>query len=165
MGIASSLPKHPRALRLLALTFLRLRRDTNGSILIEMSLGFLTMIVMLFAVIETCMMGYTYSLVMDGAKEGVRYACVHGTDAATCIGPSPGCDSTAQAVTTDVTNYISGLGANVSGINVSTTYPDGVSTGTSRVQVTVTYTYKPLFKIPGVKYPTFAALSSGRIMY
>lgn len=165
MPRACTLPPHHRAARMLALTFGRLRRDTGGSILIEMSLAFLTMIIMLFAVIETCMMAYTYSLVMDGAKEGVRYACVHGTDAATCIGPSPGCDSTAQAVTNDVSSYITGLGANVSGIHVSTTYPDGVSTGTSRVQVTVTYTYQPLFRIPGAPYPTFAAVSSGRIMY
>lgn len=157
--------KYRSAGRMLALTLRRVCRDTDGGIMIEMSLGFLTMVIMLFAVIEGCMMSYTYSLLMDGAKEGVRYACVHGTDAAICVGPSPGCDTTAEAVTNDVTSYISGLGANVSGMSVSTTYPDGVSTGTSRVQVTITYTYKPMFKIPGVSYPTFAAVSSGRIMY
>lgn len=165
MASVSSSPKRAISLRMLALAFARLRRDDSGGIMIEMSVAFFTMILMLFAVIEACMMGYTYSLVMEGAKEGVRYACVHGTDAATCIGPSPGCDTTAQAVTNDVSSYISGLGANVSGMNVSTTYPDGVSTGTSRVQVTITYTYKPLFRISGVTYPTFAAVSSGRIMY
>lgn len=148
-----------------ALNFLRLGEDTGGGMLIEMAAAFLVMMIMLFVVIEACMMGYTYSLLMDGAKEGVRYACVHGTDASTCIGPSPGCDSTASAVTTDVTNYVTGLGANISGMQVATTYPDGVSTGTSRVQVKITYTYKPLFKLPGLTYPSFSATSSGRIMY
>lgn len=139
-------------------------RDESGAVLIETTLGFLSMMLMLFVVMECCMMGYTYSLLTQGAKEGVRYACVHGVDSASCSGPSTGCDATAANVISAVRNSVSGVGANVTGMRVTVSYPDGSSVGTSRVQVNISYNYQPLTRF-GARGFAFSTSSTGRIMY
>jgi Flp pilus assembly protein TadG len=143
--------------------FAKLRKE-DGSILIETSISFMIVIAMLLGIIETCMMGYTYAVLVDSAREGVRYASVHGVDSPTCSGPSSGCDSTAANVKLDVKNYAGTFAGNISAMVVTVTYPDGAATATSRVQVAISYTYEPLFKIPGTAH-TLNVSSTGRILY
>ena len=52
----------------------------------------------------------------------------------------------------------------ISGMTVNVTYPDGLSTGTSRVTVSVTDTYVSVFRIPGISQ-TLTVSSTGRILY
>jgi hypothetical protein len=53
---------------------------------------------------------------------------------------------------------------NTAGMTVTPTYPDGVSTPSSRVRVVVSYNYQPLF---GLGWPTVTvnAASEGRIAF
>jgi hypothetical protein len=60
----------------------------EGSMLIEFSLSIWTLFLVTFLIFEFCMAVYTYSVLGNAAREGVRYAIVHGTDSSSCSGPS-----------------------------------------------------------------------------
>ncbi len=133
--------------------------------MIETALGLSVLLGMVWGVTEFSMMGYTYAVYADGAREGVRYAITHGVDSANCSGPSTGCmDSTAANVASTVSNYVTGLTTLASSVNVSVSYPDNSSAPPSRVIVTVSYTYKPMFGVIGAG-PSFSTGAAGRIEY
>ncbi len=69
----------------------QLVRGESGSMLIEFSLSVWALLLMAFLIFEFCMAIYTYSVLSNAAREGVRYAIVHGTDNRSCSGPSSGC--------------------------------------------------------------------------
>jgi len=136
----------------------------DGSILVETALVFMLMITMVLGIIELSVMAYTLSVLEDAAREGVRYASVHGVDSASCSGPSIGCaDSSSANVVSDITAYASGFSGLIGGMSVTVTYPDGKSTPTSRVQVGIVYTYQPHF-LPGTSH-VMQVSSQGRIIY
>ncbi len=140
-------------------------RGTSGAVAVETALGFMLIMAMVLGIIECCMMAYTYAVLEDAAREGVRYASIHGTDSSSCSGPSTGCaDSSAANVVSDVTSYAANYVGNLTGISVTVNYPDGASTATSRVQVAIVYTYQPLFNYPGMSH-VLSVSSEGRIMF
>jgi Flp pilus assembly protein TadG len=147
-----------------SIEFLRRMGDESGSITIETAVSFMIMMTMILGIMEFCMMGYTYAVLEESAREGVRYAIIHGVDSSACAGPSSGCDATAANVVLDVKNYAESFAGNVSAMTVNVTYPDGTSTGTSRVQVAISYTYQPIFHFPGIAH-VLSISSSGRILY
>jgi len=143
----------------------RLGRGEDGSIVIETALGFMITMTMVLVIIECCMMVYTYSVLEDAVREGVRFASIHGIDSSSCSGPSSGCaDSTGANVVSDVTVYAGKFVGNLAGMGVTVTYPDGKSTPTSRVSVQIVYTYQPLFRFPGASH-VLQVSSQGRIVY
>jgi len=139
-------------------------RDERGSIMIETALGFMIMMTMVLGIMECSMMAYTFSIMEDAAREGVRYATVHGIDSASCNGPSSGCDATAANVISDVKAYAATFTGGLTGMTVTVTYPDGASTATSRVKVALSCTYQPVFHFPGSAH-LLQVSSSGRILY
>jgi len=140
-------------------------------------------LVVLFAgIIQTILMMYAYSTLANAAKEGVRYAIVHGTGNSNCSGP--GNPSVSPAITcagdptgsVNVTPQVTGFAGlsfqNVT--NVSVDYdPNNANTNSSfgapcsapgcLVRVTVAHAYTPLF---GLGWPTITlnAAADGRIM-
>jgi Flp pilus assembly protein TadG len=139
-------------------------RDECGSIMIETALGYMVMMTMVLGIIECSMMAYTFSVMEDAAREGVRYASVHGIDSPSCSGPSSGCDATAANVSSDVKTYANTFTSGLTGMTVTVTYPDGASTATSRVKVALSCTYSPVFHFPGTAH-LLQVSSSGRILY
>jgi hypothetical protein len=115
-------------------------------------------------------MVYTYTVLADAAKEGVRYAIVHGTGvgASNCSGPGGSgvtcTDSTAANVQAAVTKYAALSFHTIGSGSVSVSYPDSYSVAPDRVRVTVAYNYQPLF---GLGWPsiTVNASSEGRIAF
>jgi Flp pilus assembly protein TadG len=140
-------------------------RSDSGSVAIETALAFMLIITLMVGIIECCVMMYTFSVVAEAARHGVRYATIHGSASSNCSGPSTGCtDSTGANVVTDVTTFANQFVKNVSGLTVQVTYPDtGGSTAPSRVTVGVTYTYVPMF-VSGMRH-SFHVSSQGRILY
>lgn len=141
-------------------------RSESGSVAIETALSFMLVITLVLGLIELCVMTYTYSVLADAARHGVRYATIHGASSSSCSGPSVGCaDSSAANVVNDVTTYANNFARNISGMTVQVTYPDaGGSTTPSRVTVGITYTYQPMFHVLG-SGPAFHVSSQGRILY
>jgi Flp pilus assembly protein TadG len=140
-------------------------RAEEGSLLVETALSLLIVIPMVFWMFEMCMLTYTYSVLGDAARQGVRYAIVHGTDSGNCSGPSSGCaDSSAANVKSVVTTAAGFSFHDLSKMTVQVTYPDLASNPPSRVNVTINYTYVPYIKLPGIANSVQLS-AQGRIIY
>ncbi len=144
----------------------RLAREESGSMLIEFALSVWTLFLLTFLIFEFCMTIYTYSVLNNAAREGVRYAIAHGTDNSVCSGPSSGCsDSTGANVTNVVKGYAKVCFHDISGMTVTPSWPDGTSSPSSRVVVTINYPYVPYLSLPGFTTPTMQATAEGRIVF
>jgi len=111
-------------------------------------------------------MVYTYGVLAEAARHGVRYATIHGTDSTLCSGPSTGCsDASGINVVSDVTTFAGNFIHNVSAMTVLVSYPESTgSNASSLVTVAITYTYVPIFKLP-VHGATFHTTAEGRVIY
>jgi Flp pilus assembly pilin Flp len=145
-------------------------RKEKGQAAVEFALTIVFVMLLIIAAIELTVMIYTYSVLADAAKEGVRYAIVHGTGvgASTCSGPggpSVTCtDSGAANVTAVVSKYTSLSFHDSTKMIVTPSYPDASSVAPNRVRVTVKYVYQPIF---GLGWPTMDvyAAAEGRIVF
>lgn len=142
-------------------------KSQEGSATVEFALVIIFVITTIFWMLDLSMYVYTYTVMADAAKEGVRYAIVHGCGNATsdCSGTcTPACsDPSGDNVKTQVTNFaqLSFHGVPSSAVTVS--YLDGSAAAPSRVQVTVNYTYNSYFAL-GFSPPTVNASAEGRII-
>ena len=171
----------------------RKRGRESGQAMVEFMLVIIFLFILFVSVIQTILMMYAYTTLANAAKEGVRYAVVHGTgrNSANCSGPgntsvtpSLTCtDSTGVNVQNAVTNFTGLSFQNVTTSEVTVCYdPDngtpptcsnGANTNSSfggpcsapgcLVRVSVSHTYNPFF---GFSWPaiTLNAAADGRIM-
>jgi Flp pilus assembly protein TadG len=145
-------------------------RSKRGAMLIEFALSITILILTVFSMIEVMLMVYTYNVMADAAKEGVRYACVRGAYSALAIGPSaaPGgassCTTNSGPVYTQVQKFTSMSLHDNSGITVTVCYLDGSNKPPSRVQVNINYPVVPYFALPWTP-PTVVAQAQGNIVY
>lgn len=147
-------------------TQLALLRDEGGSMLLEFSLSIWTLFLVIFLIFEFSMMVYTYSVLGNAAREGVRYAIVHGSNSAVCSGPGSGCsDSMGSNVSAVVSSYAALSFHDISGMTVTPVWPDGTATPSSRVLVTISYPYIAYLTIPGFRPPSMQVTAEGRIVF
>jgi hypothetical protein len=152
-----------------------IRRDSSGQAQVEFVLSILVVLFLIFGIIELIMLIHTYNVLADAAKEGVRYAIVHGCDfgSGSCSGtcslppPSPSAtcdDATADNVKNWALNFAKASLRNVPASAVTVTYPDGSADAPNRVQVSISYNYDPFL---GLGWPniTVHANAEGRIVY
>jgi len=142
------------------------------------------LMILIASMIEMMSLMHTYNTLADAAKEGVRYAIVHGSRNSCPSGPTnttaidgpaapaggvPGyCQPDATSQYGVVKTYAQYSLHNISNLAVTVNYPDA-ATGTvpkngapNRVQVVVSYPYAPFF----FSWPTVTvdAAAEGRIM-
>lgn len=140
----------------------------RGQAQFEFVLSFMFLFLLIFGTLELILLLYTYNVLADSAKEGVRYAVVHGTDSATCSGPGGNgvtcSDSSGSNVQATVNQYAQYSFHSTSAMTVTVTYPDSSSVPPSRVQVQIAYPYQPFF---GFGWPTVTvkAAAAGRIVF
>jgi len=143
-------------------------RSGHGQAQVEFILSFMFLFVTLFGILELILFVYTYNVLADSAKEGVRYAIVHGTDSANCSGPggvNVTCsDTSGTNVQAAVQQYAQYSFHNTAAMTITVTYPDNSCDPPGRVQVQVYYPYQPFF---GFGWPTVAvkAAAAGRIVF
>ena len=130
----------------------------QGQAALECALVVVFLVVLLVSMLEMTMFIYTYAALTNAAKEGVRYAVVHGASAASPSGPG----SSTNVVNTVEAYAVASLHS-LSSSNISVDYTGGNTPG-STVQVTVSYPYRPIF---GMRWAsvTISAHSAGRIMF
>jgi TadE-like protein len=150
----------------------------SGQALVEFAFVFMLWVIMVLAILEMVLFMHTYNVLADSAKEGVRYAIVHGTGNSQACGPLTCTDVTGPAAPPGTTGgYGSGYGVvktyaqyslhSTTGMTVSIAYPGGdaapANKTPNRVQVIVSYPYQPFF---GLGWPSFTvnAASEGRII-
>jgi Flp pilus assembly protein TadG len=146
-----------------------LRTAEQGQALVEFALTAVFMMVLIISIIEMSMLLYTYSVVADAAKEGVRYAIVHGSHNSSPSGPTCPCSAIDGAAGTGVVkSYAQFSFHDTSPMTVTVTYPDTANPpanqSPNRVRVTVSYPYQPFF---GLGWPsvTVSANAEGRIAF
>jgi hypothetical protein len=146
-----------------------------------------TFIFLLFvSVLQMILLMHAYNTLADAAKEGVRYAVVHGTQNSICSGPgnpnsSPviTCtDSSGANVTSTAANFAGLSFQNILTTEVQVSYNPQDQNGTCAnaacskpgcsapgcmVRVTINHAYTPLF---GLGWPSFTlnAAAQGRII-
>jgi Flp pilus assembly protein TadG len=142
-----------------------------GQSAVEFALMISVLVLLLVGMLELTMFVYTYSVLADAAKEGVRYAIVHGasvsgaTSGDASSAPWPACTTQASgSLLTTVQTYAAASLHHPSSMHVYACYPDGSNKPGNAVQVSVNYLYQPLF---GLGWPkvNVAANSAGRIMF
>ena len=138
---------------------------------------FTVLFVMLFVLgfLELVLLVFSYNVLADSAKEGVRFAIVHGTKSLSCNGPGDPndatvtCDGTKAGVKNAVTRYAGHSGQAVVNGDITVTYanPAGgtaCSTPGCSVEVQISHTYRPFF---GLGWPrvTMHATSEGVVTF
>jgi Flp pilus assembly protein TadG len=113
---------------------------------VEFSLmAFMTTTMFLF-VVETGRMLLVYTAIANAAREGVRYASVHGSSRATGSGQTDasGPGSNPAQVLTVIKNFAGTGPLTTSLLVISVTYPGSSNAPGQTVNVTVVYPYNPL---------------------
>jgi Flp pilus assembly protein TadG len=152
------------------------RRGEKGQAAVEFALTIVFLMLLIVGFVELIMMLHTYNVMADAAKEGVRFAIVHGAANTGGSGPSTGSATTPpcttlNATTTNVTSVKDAVKAyaqlslhDVSNLTVNVCYFDGTNKNANRVGVAVSYPYQPFF---GLGWPTVTvkAAAQGRIVF
>ena len=120
----------------------RMRRWSRGQNMVEFAATALPMCFLIFGIIVLGMAVYSYSFVCYGAREGVRYAIVHGSA------------SLSPASASDIKNYVQNKARslNTSYLNVLTNWKPDNKPG-SVVSVLVSYSFQPFFPMSTVTVP------------
>jgi Flp pilus assembly protein TadG len=144
----------------------RIKRTTQGQATVEFALTILFVMLFILAIIEILMLIYAYNVIADSAKEGVRYAIVHGSNNTSPSGPTCPCLAIDGAPGTGVVKtYAQYSLHDTSQMTVTVTYPDTPGNAApNRVQVVVSYkNYQPFF----FNWPTVTlnAAAEGRIVF
>ena len=109
-----------------------MRRYAKGQTYVEFAFCAAAFLMLLFALVNFSLVLYAYNFVSYAAREGTRFAAVHGSS-----NPSP-------AGTTDITNLITreAYGLNGKNLKVTTTWsPDNKPGSTVNVQVQYTFNF------------------------
>jgi hypothetical protein len=121
-----------------------LARAEQGEFLVSFALSFPILFGFIFGLMQVCLALYSHEYISELAREGARYAIVHGPDCLSSGGAS--CEVTATTGAgsyPSVNSYVSGIGfPNLGGgtVIVSTTYPNGEAVS-EPVLVKVTYVF------------------------
>lgn len=142
--------------------------------MVEFALVILFIFILFVSIIQMIMFMHSYNTLANAAKEGVRYAIVHGTQNSNCSGPSTSTicttsDTSGTNVKTTVLNFASVSIQNVTSGDVQVAWFANPPAATlcsdpgCMVRVTVSHQYNPLF---GLGWPNFTvyAAAEGRIM-
>jgi Flp pilus assembly protein TadG len=154
------------------MTTLRPLRSESGQALIEFALVALFLILLIVGFLELILMVHTYNVLADSAKEGVRYAIVHGAaNSGGGCGPASCAAITGAPGTGIVKTYAQYSLHDTTAMTVTVDYNPGNNNGAAAcnkapclVRVIVIYPYRPFFNL-GWPSITINAASQGRIIF
>lgn len=150
-------------------------RSARGQAQVEFAFVIVVLMILCLGSVELISLIHAYNVLADAAKEGVRYAIVHGDNNSTPAGPVCPCtdiDGPAAPVGTlggngtgygVVKTYARYALHDISSLTVTTTYIDSSRKPPNRVRVEVAYPYRPFFNL-GWPTVTLNAAAEGRIM-
>jgi Flp pilus assembly protein TadG len=156
-------------------------RSERGQATIEFALLIVFLMIMVISILEMVLFMHTYNVLADSAKEGVRYAIVHGANNSYPAGPTCPCakiDGDPAPSMTLAEDPSSTYGVvktfaqfslhSASNMTVTVTYPGGAATPANKtpnlVRVVVSYPYQLVFPVDWGPTVTVYAAAEGRIM-
>src|ERR1043166_3417480 len=104
---------------------MRCNRLERGQTAIEFLFTVLFVMLFVLGFLELVLLVFSYNVLADSAKEGVRFAIVHGTKSLNCNGAGDpadatvACDGTTAGVKTAVTNYGNHSGQSIANGNIT----------------------------------------------
>jgi Flp pilus assembly protein TadG len=111
---------------------MKIRHRESGAVALEFGLAFLAFFFVVYGIMEFGRIVASYNIIAGAAREGVRYAMVHGS--------ASGSAASASDIQTVVRNWAIGL--DTSSVVVTTTWTPGNAPG-SQVKVKASYTVTP----------------------
>lgn len=142
----------------------------RGQAAVEFALVVVFLVVLLVSILEMTMFIYTYAALTNAAKEGVRYAIVHGASTGAAVSgtvkslSTPCSIAATGSLLSTVQTYAALSLHNTSSMSINACFPDGDNKPGSAVQVSVSYPYQPIFGLRWASV-TVSANSVGRIMF
>jgi Flp pilus assembly protein TadG len=133
----------------------------RGQALVEFAFTLPILLTFVFGLMEICLMFYTREYISELAREGTRYAIVHGS---TCATSPNGASCTASPTASDATSvakYVQERGwPNLGGgkLNPVVTYLNGDEAPGHQVRVSITYQFP--YSIPFIKESELSMTSS-----
>ena len=118
---------------------MRRGRTDAGQALVEFSLTIVIFMILVLGVFDVGRVVWNYNTLASAAREGTRYAIVHGSASSAPSGPAAN-DASVQAA---VAKYASGL--NSGNLTTTSTWLDGSNAPGTRVKVTATYRFNSIF--------------------
>ena len=113
---------------------MRMRGDA-GQAAIEFALAVPVALFIVLSIVQAGQAIYEQSTLAYAAREGARFAVVHGDNSATPAGPAPLSDQ-------PVRDAVVRAASNIGGVTATVTYLDGNNSRGSRVQVDAVATYR-----------------------
>lgn len=140
-------------------------RGEKGQATAELAMTVVLFMWVIFFLWELLLFVYTYNVLAFSAKEGVRYAIVHGSgNSLICTSPCSGSPANvSQAIAIVVKNTAVKSFHETNSMNVTVSFPDGNTKAPSRVQVVCSYTYGPYTSLNWYP-PSIYATAAGRIL-
>ena len=144
-------------------------RENRGSSLVEFALISFMFVIVLAGVVEMGRMVLVYNTIANAAREGTRYAIVHGGDrtgpGATGFNAASGPGNVTN-VQTVVKNFASAGLINTNALTITVAYPNGNNTAGSPVTGKVLYTYDPFVNFfSSILNTTLGSTSEGVISF
>jgi Flp pilus assembly protein TadG len=152
--------------------FMPLVQGERGQTLVEFALSLTILLTLVFGILAICLALYSYHFISEAAREGTRYAIVHGSSCSTVGNLGANCTLTNSA---QVQTYVQGLafpGIDPNDMTVTTTWP---ATGVPCIPmsspcnnpgnvVRVTVTYALPLSIPFVSTNTLTMTSTSQMV-
>src|SRR6266496_816064 len=117
------------------------QKSQKGLAMVEFLLSVMMLMVLVFFCFELFMLLYSYNILADAAKEGVRNAVVSGSNSATPAGPTTGTASNCTTNVSPVKNVVKSYAAltfhDISAMTVNVCDLDGNNIAPTRVQGTI----------------------------
>jgi Flp pilus assembly protein TadG len=136
----------------------------RGQALVEFALTLPILLTFIFGLMQICMAFYTHEYISELAREGTRYAIVHGSTCATSPGGASCTASTTASDATSVASYVQGSGwPNLGGgaLTPTVNYLNGDEAPGHQVQVSITYKFP--YNIPFIP-PSVLSMASSSTM-
>jgi Flp pilus assembly protein TadG len=136
-------------------------RREDGQAIVEAALTLPVILAFVFTMIELCLVFYSFCMISESAREGTRYAIVHGATCQTGV-TKASCTATADSINA----YVQNLGwpnLGMGTLTSSTVFTNGGSQDPgSPVAITVTYVFP--INLPFLKKRNLS-MSSSSTMY
>lgn len=115
----------------------RFRRDSGGQSLIEFALILPVFLTIVLGMFDAARAVWQVNTLAYAAREGSRYAIVHGSTSLLPLGPS-------NAAEPNIVAVVRSAAIGVPSVSVATVWPDGNNDRQSRVSVDATAPFVPL---------------------
>jgi Flp pilus assembly protein TadG len=138
----------------------RLVHDEDGQAIVEAAVTLPVILAFVFTMIELCLIFYSYCMISESAREGTRYAIVHGNSCQTGI-TKTSCTASAASINT-YTQTLGWPNLGMGTLTANTTFPNGTQNAGNPVTVTVNYVFP--INLPFLKKRNMS-MSSSSTMY